>query len=114
MDRIGGEDVKRLIVSTQDYPSGAAARNQVSAPARAFAERLGATSTTPDTLDGARAFKATEMASILVLARPAGTDKYTTEEQLQRAATIASDPSAFLALCQELIQTDSLCTTCGD
>ena len=107
MDKISGEDVKRLIVSTQDYPSGAAARNQVSAPARAFAERLGATSTTPNTLDGARAFKATEMASILVLARPAGTDKYTTEEQLQRAATIASDPSAFLALCQELIQTAS-------
>jgi len=47
------------------------------------------------------------MACLLILARPAGTDRYTTEEQLQRAATIASSPAAFLALCQDFIKTAS-------
>ena len=77
-------------MSTQDFPSGVEARNKTGAPARAFAQRMTATPDTPNTPEGAQAFKATQMACLLILARPAGTDRYTTEEQLQRAATIAS------------------------
>ena len=46
MYNINGEEVKRLIVSTQDFPSGVEARNKTGAPARAFAQRMTAT---PDT-----------------------------------------------------------------
>ena len=61
-----------------------------------------------DTIDGARAYKAATMASVLVLARPAGTEKYSTDEQIERAATIASGPQAFQTLWKEFISASTV------
>ena len=41
---------------------------------------------------------------MLVQARPAGTDKYSVDEQVQRAATIATSPDGFLALWHEFVR----------
>ena len=57
-----------------------------------------------NTVDGARYHKAATIASVLVLARPAGTTKYSTEEQLQRTATVCSSPEGFLALWKEFVR----------
>ena len=108
VDSMSNEDLKRVIYQTQDYPSGASASHKVGGPARHFASMMGSTIAHCNTTDGARWHKAATLASVLVLARPAGTEKYSTEEQLQRAATIANSPTAFLALWLDFVRAASV------
>jgi hypothetical protein len=108
VDSMSNEDLKHVIYQIQDYPSGASASHKVGGPARHFASMMGSTIAHCNTTDGARWHKAATLASVLVLARPAGTEKYSTEEQLQRAATIANSPTAFLALWLDFVRAASV------
>ena len=56
----------------------------------------------PGTEDGARGAIFVVASTILVTCRPSGSPRYTTDQMVERAATIAHSPDGFLALWKEL------------
>ena len=56
----------------------------------------------PGTEDGARGAIFVVASTILVTCRPSGSQRYTTDQMVERAATIAHSPDGFLALWKEL------------
>ena len=97
------EQAKCMLLHTQDYPTGTAALRQVNGPCDWGIAIYGASRNSANTTTGAQGLKFAVASSLLVLTRPAGTDPYSSEEQIQRAATIASGPDGFKALWKELV-----------
>ena len=87
----------------QDYPNNATLRRKAAAAVVAGANQLGASRDSANTSDGALGFKFATCCTMLVTCRPAGTTKYSADEQVQRAATIAAGPDSFLALWNDLV-----------
>ena len=96
------EQTKCMLLHTQDLPTGAHALRQANGPCDWGIGVYGASRNSASTPMGALGLKFAVASSLLVLARPAGTDPYSSEEQIQRAATIASGPDGFKALWKEL------------
>ena len=100
---VSDERCKRLALHMQDYPTGASAARKVNGPCDFGILVYGASRDSASTAQGALGLKFAVTSSLLVVARPIGTEPYTTDEQLQRAATIASGPAGFKALWRDLV-----------
>ena len=66
-------------------------------------EAFASTPRKPGTLDGARGACYAVVSAVLITCRPVGTQKYTYDQMVQRAAACASSPDGFMALFRELV-----------
>ena len=101
-DSVSIECLKRLHLQSQDFPDNKEYRAKIRSVLEFGMKAFGGNPNAPGTEDGARGAIFVVASTILVTCRPSGSPRYTTDQMVERAATIAHSPDGFLALWKEL------------
>ena len=101
-DSVSIECLKRLHLQSQDFPDSKEYRAKIRSVLEFGMKAFGGNPNAPGTEDGARGAIFVVASTILVTCRPSGSPRYTTDQMVERAATIAHSPDGFLALWKEL------------
>ena len=87
---------------SHEFPDNKEYRAKIRSVLEFGMKAFGGNPNAPGTEDGARGAIFVVASTILVTCRPSGSPRYTTDQMVERAATIAHSPDGFLALWKEL------------